>query len=84
MAGHAYINQVQDPNAQKALLDLQGQVKALVTRVQLLETNALQTTATAGISAQGQRLTNVASPTADTDAVNVSYLRAYVAAQGAF
>lgn len=78
------MNQVQDPAARRALQDLMGQVKALTDRVGVLETNALVTTATAGISAQGQRVTNVGNPTADTDAVNVSFLRAFVAAQGAF
>lgn len=82
MAGHSYTSQIQDPAAQRAILDLQGQIKALTTRVVALETNALLTTAT--LDAKGQRLTNLATPTADTDAINLSTLRAYVAAQGAF
>lgn len=82
MAGHSYTGQVQDPNAQKALLDLQGQVKALTARVVALETNALVTTAT--MDAKAQRITNVGNPTADSDVVTLTYLRAYVAAQGAF
>lgn len=82
MAGHNYVSQIQDPAVQRALLDALGQIKALTARVSVLETNALQTTAS--IDVKNQRLVNLANPAADQDAVNLFTLRAYVAAQGAF
>ena len=80
MAGHSYVSQIQDPAAQRALLDVQGLIKALTTRVATLEANALQTTSS--VDVKNQRVINVANPTGDTDAVNLFTLRAYVAAQG--
>jgi hypothetical protein len=82
MAGHSYVSQIPDPATQRALLDALGQIKALTARVATLE--ATTVTTTASLDAKNQRVINVAAPTADTDAVNLSTLRAYVAAQGAF
>lgn len=62
-----------------------GQIKALTTRIETLEASALViTTTTTGIDAKGQRVVNAGQPQADTDLVTLNYLRAYVAAQGAF
>ena len=82
MAGHSYVSQVQDPAAQRALLDVMGQIKALTTRVAVLEASALQTTAS--VDVKNLRIVNLANPQGDQDAVTLATLRAYVAAQGAF
>jgi hypothetical protein len=79
MAGHAYVNQVQDPAAQKAILNALGLITQLTTRIVALEAAALQNTAT--IDAKDQRIVNVAPPSADADVVNLATLRAYVASQ---
>lgn len=79
MAGYNYIGQVQDPAAQRALRDLASRVAALTTRVETIESTAIFNTVT--INANNQRITSVAAPAAETDAVTVTFLRQYIDAQ---
>jgi hypothetical protein len=79
MAGHAYVNQIADPNARKALLDALGQITLLTNRIATLESTALLNTGL--LNANNQRLTGLGTPIADSDAVPLSLLRQVVAAQ---
>jgi len=79
MAGHPYLNQVTDPNAQKALKAAFDQISALVHRLETLEATAIRNTQ--ALDANRQRVVNVGNPTSEQDAVTVTFLRAYVSAQ---
>jgi hypothetical protein len=79
VAGHAYLNQVQDPATRAALQYLQQLITAQTTRIAQLEAAALVNTTT--INANRQRVVNVANPQADTDAVNLGTVRALIAEQ---
>ena len=79
MAGHPYISQVTDPNAQKALKAAFDLISALTHRVDTLEAEVIRNTA--ALNANSQRVVNVGNPTAEQDAVTVAFLRAYVSAQ---
>ena len=77
MAGQPYVNQVGDRATQQALRAAWDTITALETRLAALEASALQTS---GLNAAGQRLTNLGSPQAGTDAVTLAYLRSYTQA----
>ena len=77
MAGQAYVNQIEDRATKQALRAAWDVIATLEQRLTALEASALQTT---GLNANGQRLTNLGSPQAPTDAVTLAYLRAYTQA----
>lgn len=77
MGGQPYVNQVGDRATQQALRAAWDTIADLQARLVALEASALQTT---GLNANGQRLTNLGSPQAATDAVTLAYLRAYTQA----
>jgi len=79
MAGFPYVGQVQDPAAQKALKAAFDQITALTTRVAVLEQSALLNTTL--LNANGQRLTNLASPINPGDAVTLAVMQQFVLAQ---
>lgn len=79
MSGYAGLGRITDPATQAVAKQLFDLINALTTRVAALEADALQSGA--AISANGERLTNVADPQATQDAVTLAYLRAYVASQ---
>jgi hypothetical protein len=79
MAGHAYVNQIADPAAQKALLDALGQITRLVARVAALEAAALLNSGP--LNANNQQLQSLADGSADTDAVTVRQLKQAVTQQ---
>lgn len=69
------IGRVQDAGAQTVLRALLQRVDALTTRVATLEAAR---TSGGSLNAGGQRVTGVASPQSDSDAVNLATLRSYV------
>lgn len=79
MAGYPYVQQVTDPNAQKALKAAFDQISALVHRVETLEAEAIRNTQP--LNANRQRVINVGNPQTDQDAVTVAFLRAFVSSQ---
>ena len=79
MAGYPYLSQVQDPAAVKALKAAFDQIAALQTRLTALEAAAVTRDTT--VDAGGLRVSSVATPTAETDAVTVGFMRQYVQAQ---
>ena len=86
MAGYPGLGRVGDPATNavcKVLFDLGGQLQRRITT---LEKQALQlsTIAPTPLDVAGKRITDLANPSAGSDAVNLSYLRAYVGAQLAF
>jgi hypothetical protein len=79
MAGYPYVSQIQDPAARNAVKNVFDQLTALQGRILALEQSAVLNTTT--LDAKGQRLTNLATPTAGSDAVTVTYLQQFVQAQ---
>lgn len=79
MGGHAYVNQIADPAAKKALLDALGTITLLTQRIAALEAAALVNTAV--INANNQNISNLQDAKADNDAVTLRQLRAVLAAQ---
>jgi len=79
MAGHPYVSQIQDDAAAKAVGKAFADISALQTRVAALEAAALRNTG--AIACNGQRLTNVGTPDAESDAATVAFVRAYVQAR---
>lgn len=79
MAGHPYVSQLTDPNAQKAVKAAFDQIAALTQRLAALEAAAVVNTA--ALDAKAQRIVHVADPQAVSDAATAGYVRAYVAAQ---
>lgn len=74
MSGYEGLNRIADEATRAAVKRLFDRVNALETKVTALEAAALQNTANP-MDAGGQRLSNLAAPTADSDAVTKSYLR---------
>lgn len=79
MAGFPYVSQIQDPAAQKAVKAAFDQITALANRIAALEQSAILNTGS--LNANGQRLINLASPQAPTDAVTLSAMQQFVLAQ---
>jgi hypothetical protein len=79
VAGYAYLSQVSDANAQKALKAVFDQISTLVHRVETLEAEVIRNTQ--ALNANSQRVVNVGNPTSEQDAVTVAFLRAFVSAQ---
>lgn len=79
MAGYAYLNTIPDEATRRVVKDLMDEINRLRQQVAALETTAVRNTT--AIDANGQRVTNLATPTQESDAVTVAFLRAYVQAQ---
>lgn len=79
MAGYPYVNQVTDPNAQKALKSAYDLIGALRSELDALK--AIAVTTDSALNAKSQRIIQVASPQSNEDAATAGYVRAYVAAQ---
>lgn len=79
MAGYPGLMKISDPAVRQAVQALTDRVAALETRLATLESTALTTGATVDVG--GQRIANVAAPSASTDAVNYSTLINYVQGQ---
>jgi hypothetical protein len=75
MAGYSYIGQVTDPNAKKALQVAYDLIGTLTQRLAALEAGALQ--GGAPISVNGQRVTNLGDPQAESDAATVAFVRSF-------
>jgi len=80
MAGYSYLSQVQDRAAQAALKAAFDQINALQTQLTQLQAQMLAKSAS-GIDCGSQRLTNVAPPTSDSDAVTVAVVRQLIRAE---
>lgn len=77
--GYPGLSLIADAPTQKVVKSLFDLVAQLQSRVATLEASTVKNTA--ALDANGQRIQDVADPTADTDAVTRGYLRNYVAAQ---
>ena len=83
MAGAPRVNQIVDAATRAALRQALEIIQAQAARIDALEATVLKTDSP--VDARGERIINVGTPQAETDAVTVSYLRNYVqAAVGAF
>lgn len=79
MSGYQGLGRIQDPATQAVCKALFDQTGALLRRIAELETSALRSGSP--YEAGGNRISALGSPQALQDAVNVEYLRQYVAAQ---
>ena len=79
MAGYAYLMRVRDADTRLACQKLFDRIEELQKRV--IELEGQQTARSTSLDAGGLRVLNVASPQADSDAVNLATLRSYVAGQ---
>jgi hypothetical protein len=79
MAGYQGLNSITDPSVREVVKGLFDEINALKRKVADLQSTAMVNSAT--IQANGQRLTGLALPAAETDAVSVAFLRQYVQAQ---
>lgn len=81
MAGYPGLGRLTDLTTRdvcKKLFDLVGDLQRQITA---LEAQVVQHASNQPVDMGGVRVTRVASPAIGTDAVNLSYLRAYVAGQ---
>jgi hypothetical protein len=79
MAGYPGLTKIEDATTRDVCKKLYDLVGALTTRITTLEAAAL--TKSTSIDAGGLRLTSLADPAGEQDAVTVHHLRAYVEAQ---
>lgn len=83
MAGYPHLSKIPDPATQAALKNAFDQINQLKQELITLQAQVLlKPTLTAeGINIGGIRLTNVANPTSETDALNVGFARQLIQAQ---
>lgn len=79
MAGFPYLSQIADHATAKALGSVMSDVAALKRRMDTLEAEALRNTG--DLNVNGKRITNLATPTTESDAVTVAFMRQFVQAQ---
>lgn len=83
MAGYSYLSRVQDPAAQAALKSAFDQIAKLTADLAALraQTLTVPTLSEQGINLNGVRLTNLGTPTADSDALTVGFARQLIRAE---
>lgn len=83
MAGYPHLSKVQDPAAYAALKSAFDQIAALKTEITDLRTQVLlkPSLSAQGVDVGGLRLTNLATPTGEADALTVGFARQLIRAE---